>query len=95
LITDLDKFFQLFKNSLDKSDNFYSGLVEYIDEENYHGDMGIMKKLKEYKHQHECRIVVESNLYQNSKSITLSLGSLKDCSQMFSSKVLLDTLRIE
>lgn len=93
LVTNFDKFFNLIKKNINVSDNLYCNLVEYIDETKYHGNMSVLKKLKQYEHQNEHRIVLEpSNNTEN--FIKISIGSLKNVAQIFSSKELLKTLEL-
>lgn len=94
LITDFNKFFNLIQNNINETDNLYCNLVEYIDEHKYHGNMTVLKKLKQYKHQREHRIVLESSNYMNN-SIKITIGSLKDIAHIFPTKTLLETLKIE
>lgn len=91
LITDIDKFYSLLKNAITEEDGLYSNLVSYVDEKTYNGNMGIFKKLNNYKHQSEHRIVLESSC--KSQNIKLNVGSLKEISYMVDTKKLLDTLK--
>lgn len=56
-------------------------LVDYYDEENYSGYLGIFWKSMRYKHQNEFRIFIKND--QN-EPLILKIGSIDDISQMFS-----------
>lgn len=91
IIPDFDKFYSLIKDTILKEDNVYMDLVSYVDKKTYHGQMGIFKKLNNYQHQSEHRIVLESSC--KNQNIQLKLGSLKEIAYMVDAKNLLDTLK--
>ena len=68
-------------------------LVEYVDSDSYHGDMGIFKKYSEYQHQSEYRLVLDNRC--NKKIFHLNIGSLEDITQLIQSDKLDSLLEIK
>lgn len=54
------------------------GLVEYVPEQTYVGEMGPQKKFDRFAHQSEFRFYVDPGL---GKSLTLTIGSLEDIAE--------------
>lgn len=64
--------------------------VEYYDDENTNGQISLFEKVQGYKYQSEYRVVVQNN---NQKPLKISIGSLKEYSEMFALNSL-DDLKI-
>lgn len=69
-----------------KEDKYYAKLafIEYIDEDNYSGQMGCFKKFKRFSYQNEWRFAVRK--YETNEPIKIYLGSLKDIAHPLQSK---------
>lgn len=89
IIHNVKTFIKLFSQAIDAFINrekcystFFTNIVEYINPENYDGEMGSFRKLNYYKHEKEWRIgVCCPSKY--SKPLILTLGSLKNISTVF------------
>ena len=84
IITDFNTFYERIEKTLQANENLYANIIEYIDEDTFHGEMGVFKKFNKYKHQNEHRIVIDKNIKEN--IIKFDIGSIKDISQIYSSK---------
>jgi hypothetical protein len=58
-------------------------LVEYVNCDSYHGEMGVFRKYSEYQHQSEFRLVLDN--HDKEKFFKLNVGSLKDITQLLPS----------
>ncbi len=92
LITDINTFYERIEKTLQSNENLYADVVEYIDENIFHGEMGVFKKIDTYKHQNEHRIIIEKDCKDN--ILKFNIGAIHDISKIYSSKDLLNTLRL-
>lgn len=92
VITNIEEFYSRVQDNIAEQDTIEADLVSYINPETYHGDMGVFKKQDIYEYQSEFRIAVERE--SNEQYIKINLGSLEDISRIFSTKILLETLRL-
>ncbi len=93
LIADINTFYERIEKVLQIKDKLKSNLIEYIDEDSFHGKMGILKKIDTYKHQKEHRIIIERDTKDD--ELKFNIGSIQDISKIYSSKNLLNTMSLE
>lgn len=93
VITDFNLFLNRVEDALSQNSKMHADLIEYVDENIYHGDMGVLKKLNGYAHHNEYRIVVECEV--KDKALMLAIGNIEDISYIVSTEVLLDTLKLD
>ena len=65
-----------------KRNNLYYkwGLVNYYDDQNQEGELGIFYKSNKFKHQNEFRIFVENEL---KSPLILNIGNIEDICEIF------------
>ena len=77
-------FFEKVKKELENQGyKSHVDFVKYYDKDNVNSDLSVFNKPKEYEHQKELRIYIENN---EEKFIKITIGSLKEFSQIYESK---------
>jgi len=75
------KFIDKLTSEIEKLNMAYKAKpVEYYDNEKTNGQINLFQKIQEYKYQNEYRVIVQNN---SQEPIKISIGSLKDYSEMF------------
>lgn len=76
LVYNIEKFFELIKKALIKNKlKAKRTYIEYVDRNNFSGEMGCFKKFNDYSYQNEWRLAV--NCKNGEKPFKLIIGSLK------------------
>lgn len=79
IITNRNEFIRrVLKSVKQEGYNCQYGLIEYFDEETFHGDVGIFKKRKSFEYMNEFRIAVAARM--DNKPYILNIGSISDIS---------------
>lgn len=83
IIKDGIQFFERLKKACENVVNSFEGkLIQYVDFETYHGEMGCFKKYKDYfSHQHEFRIVF-GDIVAN-KTFKIKIGTIQDIAELY------------
>tara|TARA_R110002124_G_scaffold280858_1_gene454581 strand:- start:236 stop:724 length:489 start_codon:yes stop_codon:yes gene_type:complete len=75
------KFIDKLTSEIEKLNMSYKAKpVEYYDNEKTNEQINLFQKIQEYKYQNEYRVIVQNN---SQEPIKISIGSLKDYSEMF------------
>lgn len=79
-----------------KSNYFQAKIIEYVDKDSYHGEVGIFRKFKKYEHQNEYRIALSPNQQYrgNNNEFVLEIGELSDIALLIETSQLEDSLEI-
>jgi hypothetical protein len=81
LIQNSYEFLQRLKKALENSDwDYRVGLVDYVDKDNYSGEMGAFRKYSGLEYQSEFRIVIHAK--KNAPLTDLYLGDLRDITHL-------------
>ena len=73
---DGDEFLRRVQESVTRLGHSYqTGLVEYVDELGYSGDIGPFRKRKKYQNESEARIIIGPG---GTKPLVLDIGSIRD-----------------
>ncbi|GLI54924.1 hypothetical protein PM10SUCC1_04390 [Propionigenium maris DSM 9537] len=97
IFNDPQKFVEKLNYSAkNKSNDFQAKVIEYVDKDSYHGEVGIFKKFKKYEHQNEYRIaLVPDQQYRGSNNeFVLEIGDLSDIALLMETSQLEDSLEI-
>ncbi len=91
VITDLKEFVKRIETaSKAKGGIFLQAPVEYVNKQEYHGQMGPFRKFSEYEHQSEFRFVLFSDSNELCEEIKLPIGDIRDISMVCPSDKLID-----
>ena len=63
---------------------FTYGEIEYVSKDNYDGELGPFRKIDNYKHQKEWRILVESKSLKS--PFIINIGSINDITKIYEAK---------
>ena len=82
IITDTAEFINRIESEINSRQEIVKygwGLVEYVNKDNYHGDMGISRKFSVFEYQNEYRIAIKTE-HKEKKPYILDIGDISDIS---------------
>jgi hypothetical protein len=93
MIKDNRKFLSLIQKKLEKLNlKFRYGFVEYYNKEQVNRKIHLFEKPSEFEYQKEFRFYVERD---SKEKIVFSIGSLKDISEIYSSQLIVEELKLQ
>ena len=82
IITDTAEFINRIESEINSRQEIVKygwGLVEYVNKDNYHGDMRIFRKFSVFEYQNEYRIAIKTE-HKEKKPYILDIGDISDIS---------------
>lgn len=107
VITNGNKFLERLNNAIEninktkeKKIGMYGkgfGLVEYVDKETYHGEIGVFRKFRKYEYQYEFRLALEvpNELRGKKGEFRLKIGDISDISKLCRTDELEDIIEVK